>query len=75
MASKAEVQSNMQKLRDLRLIANDLGAHDELAPSKDPTTDGRLLKLLHLVGDDMDIAATALALWPRPDWLEELMAL
>jgi hypothetical protein len=75
MASKAEVASNTKKLKDLRLMAHDRGAWDELAPRRDSTTDARLLKLLHLAGDDMDLAATALALYPRPGWLEELMAL
>jgi hypothetical protein len=45
MASKAEVASNTKKLKDLRLMAHDRGAWDELAPKRDSTTDGRLLKL------------------------------
>lgn len=73
MATKAEAATNTQRVRDLRLMARDRGAWDELEPKKTSVVDGKLLKLLHMTGDDMDLAATALALYPRPGWLDELL--
>jgi hypothetical protein len=75
VAPKHVVVSNNDRIKALRRLAFEKGCRGDYELKPGSVLDGKLLKLARLVNDDLDLAADALALWPRPGWLEELMAL
>jgi hypothetical protein len=75
VAPEHVVVSNNDRIKALRRLAFEKGCRGDFELKPGSVLDGRLLKLAHLVNDDLDLAADALALWPRPGWLDQLMKL
>lgn len=59
-----------------RLSAGDLRSLRELARQRGATlddVDDRALAAVHARTRDLDLAATALAMRPRPEWVDEIL--